>query len=450
MTFNSITFLFYFFPLVILIYYILPVSVKNIGLILFSLVFYAFGSPKYILLLLLSVVFNYAVCKEMERFKQQEKQAAAQVVLCIGAGFDILILCIFKYTDLDLPIGISFYTFSVLSSLFDVYRNTERSDLDPLHYALYVLLFTKITSGPIVRYNEFVETLSHRKLNLSAFASGLEQFMIGLFKKVLLADNLALMFQDVTKSASMSSGAAILGMLVYSLQLYYDFSGYSDMAIGISRMLGLRFEKNFDYPYLSDGISDFWRRWHISLGRWFREYVYIPLGGNRCTVDRQIFNLAVVWILTGIWHGSTLNFVVWGVYHLTFILLEKFVLKNVLGYIPKPVRILFTAIIACFGWVFFFSASLPEALHYLHQIFGGDHLGFWSGAASYYLRSNLILLLLSLIFLFPQPYRIYKKLVYGKSAALSWVSILCCALLFLLSLMLIVGSTYTSFLYFKF
>ena len=450
MTFNSITFLFYFFPPAVLLTYLLPLPVKNIGLIVLSLVFYAFGSPMHMLLLLFSIGFNYFCCKEIERLKSREKTAAARSVLALGIGFDVLVLAVFKYTHLGLPMGISFYTFSVISSLVDVFRRQEKGDLSPVSYALYVLLFTKISSGPIVAYEDFCKAASKPSLNLSAVANGWELFMVGLFKKVLLADRLAAAFAQTTSGSTMASGTAFLGMLFYSLQLYFDFSGYSDMAIGLSRMLGFRFEKNFDHPYLSDGVSEFWRRWHISLGAWFRNYVYIPLGGNRVSAGRQVLNLAVVWVLTGLWHGSTWNFLLWGLYHLFFILLERFVLKDLLSYIPKPIRILFTALVACFGWIFFFTPNLTEAFHYVRQIFGGDHLGFYNQATMYYLKSNLLLLAASLVLVGPWVHKAANRLRYSEKPLLSWSAILSYGLLFFFCLMFIVGSSYTSFLYSNF
>ena len=279
---------------------------------------------------------------------------------------------------------------------------------------------------------------------------GLYLFLMGLFKKILIADALGSAFAQITALGSMPAGTAWLGAFFYFLQLYFDFSGYSDMAIGLSRMLGFRFEKNFDYPYLSTSVADFWRRWHISLGAWFRNYVYIPLGGNRCSTLMQVRNLLAVWILTGIWHGSTLNFLVWGLYHGAFVMLERFVLKDVLEKIPKVIRILVTDFIVYIGWVLFFSPSMGRAIGWYGSMFGADGMGLWNSTTTFLLIEKLPLMIIAVLFLGPWLRNLHDNFAYKEGGVFRALSILVFAALFLVCTAGIVGSTYTSFLYVQF
>lgn len=468
MTINSLYFIFLFLPVSLIVYYLCPKRFRDIPLVLASLVFYAWGNPQYLILLAFSILFNYVSGLELEEFRSREKHTAAKVTLIIAIVVNLLVLGFFKYygfliesingftglklpyTELPLPLGVSFFTFSVLSYVIDVYREKAPAQRNILKFTVYVSFFPKIISGPIVPYAAMEQQLNERTMAPAKFGAGVNLFLVGLAKKVLLADNLGAAFAAVTGASALSVGSAWLGMLLYGFQLYFDFSGYSDMAIGLSKMVGFDIDKNFDYPYLSQSISEFWRRWHISLGAWFREYVYIPLGGNRCSVKRNILNLLVVWLLTGLWHGAAWNFILWGLYHGAFVLLEKFVLKDHLEKIPKPLRIFGTAFVVFFGWVLFFSPSLGSAFHYYGQMFGLGHLGFLDSAAKYFFRSDLLLLLLAFIGCGPLVQRIHQRITYWKGGAATYISLACYVLLLILSVAYLLSATYTSFLYVQF
>ena len=419
-------------------------------MILLSYLFYAWGNPQHLLVLILSILFNYFSASEMIRWKQNGSVLAARIAFFGAVAVDVIVLAIFKYTSLGLPLGISFYTFSIISYLADLYMEKAGRADNLINFTLFVSFFPKVGSGPIVRYQDFEEQLLNIKPGLIAVQDGLYLFLMGLFKKILIADALGAAFSQVTQLAGMAQATAWLGAFFYFLQLYFDFSGYSDMAIGLSRMFGFRFEKNFDYPYLSNSINDFWRRWHISLGAWFRNYVYIPLGGNRCSTLCQVRNLLAVWILTGIWHGSTLNFLIWGLYHGAFAMLERFLLKDTLEKIPDVIRILVTDIIVFFGWVMFFSPSMGEALRYYGLMFGAGSLGFWNRTTTFLLVEKLPLLIIAVILCGPWVFRLHESLAFKEGGLYKTVSLLVFTALFLVCTAGIVGSTYTSFLYAKF
>ena len=450
MALSSLVFIFIFLPLSLLLYHLVPQRGRQILLAILSLLFYAFGSPKYLAVLLLSIAFNYGTGIEIEKWGVAGNFFLKRFAMIFGVTVNIVLLGLFKYSSLGLPIGISFFTFSAISYLLDVYWEKAGAEYDPVQLILYIAFFPKVTSGPIVQYRDFKEQLRTRTTAAFDLREGMSLFLYGLFKKVILADTLGKAFGEVTALSSMAGGSAWLGMIFYSLQLYFDFDGYSDMAIGLSRMFGFRFEKNFDYPYLSTGISEFWRRWHISLGAWFRNYVYIPLGGNRCSVLKQIRNLMIVWALTGIWHGSTLNFLVWGLYHGLFVLLERFVLKDALEKIPDGIRVFLTDFIAFFGWIFFFSPSLMGAFRYIGRMFGMDGVGFWNGTTTFILKEYALILILSVLFCGPVMKNLHDKLAYVRGGAWKTASVVLHGLLFLLCVAGLVSATYTSFLYFRF
>ncbi len=450
MTFSSLLFLFLFMPVFLLLYHLVPGRVKMPVLLVLSFVFYAWGSPRNLILLVLSILFNYAAGLQIDAFIQMGRESMVRISTILTVAVDLAVLCFFKYVTGTLPIGISFYTFSVLSYIFDVYRENARAETSPLYMAVYVAFFPKVISGPIVRFCDFQEQLDNLRFSRSDLLVGLNMFLQGLFKKILIADTLGKAFGNVTSLSTMAGGTAWLGMIFYSLQLYFDFSGYSDMAIGLSRMMGFRFDKNFNYPYLSANISEFWRRWHISLGAWFRNYVYIPMGGNRCSSLMQARNLLTVWVLTGIWHGSTLNFLVWGLYHGFFVLLEKFVIKDRLEAVPVIVRILITDFLAFIGWVFFFSPSLGGAIHYLGQMVCMDGIGFWNQTTSFILKENLLLLIAAVLLCTPFVKNMHDHLAFRRGGVFRAVSVGIYVLLFFLCVAELVSATYTSFLYFKF
>ena len=468
MVFNSLYFLFAFLPISLILYFVSPKKIRTYTLVLISLVFYAWGTPEYILLMLFSILFNHISGLEIAEFQAREKFTAAKVMMILAVAGNLLLLGFYKYygflletinsltglslthPDLPLPLGISFYTFTVLSYIFDVYRMKTPVQKNIGLFAAYVTFFPKVISGPIVQYVDMEAQLRERDMAPAKFGAGLNMFIVGLAKKVLLADNLGVGFSAITAMETMSAGTAWLGLILYSFQLYFDFSGYSDMAIGLSKMFGFNIDKNFDYPYLSSSIAEFWRRWHISLGAWFREYIYIPLGGSRCSKGKIVRNYLVVWFLTGLWHGSSWNFVVWGLYHCAWILLERFVLKDFLPKIPKAIRVFFTVVIAFIGWAFFFTSSLGESIHYLGQMFGAGGLGFLDATAKYYWSSNAVLLLLAVIGSTPVVHGLHQQLTYNKGNKVMYLSIAAYVVLLILCVAYMVSSTYSSFLYFQF
>ncbi len=468
MAFNSLFFIFAFLPISLILYFITPKRLKTAVLVLISLVFYAWGTPQYIVLMLFSVVFNYCTGLEIDHYLSQERYTGAKVTMILAVIVNLLLLGFFKYygflidsinavtglhlhyTELPLPLGISFYTFTVLSYILDVYNEKAPAQTNFLNCAAYVTFFPKVISGPIVQYHDMDEQLSERVMAPAKFGAGVNLFLVGLAKKVLIADNLGVAFGAISGLESMSVVTAWLGMIFYSLELYFDFSGYSDMAIGLAKMFGFNFDKNFNYPYLSHSISEFWRRWHISLGAWFREYVYIPLGGNRCSTAKVVRNLAIVWLLTGLWHGAAWNFILWGLYHGAFVMLERFVLKDFLEKIPKPIRIFGTVLLVFFGWVLFFSPSLGSALHYYGQMFGAGHMGFLDATAKYYLSGNVWLLLIAIIGCGPIVQRLHQRLCYWKGGAFRYISLAAYAIALILCVAYLLGTTYSSFLYFQF
>ena len=469
MAFNDISFLFLFFPLALLAHKLMPMQGKNIVLLILSLLFFAWGSPEYVLLLILSIVFNYFTGLQMAKNKEDKDEKALKFTLWSAVIVNLLLLGFFKYwsfvienintllhinipvRQLSMPLGISFFTFSILSYLFDVYRDKAPAAKNVLDFSLFVSFFPKLVSGPIVQYADFAAQIHERKLTDAKFGNGCRLFLISLAKKVLLSNTLGTTFYAVTAlpADGVSVVTAWLGAVSYSLMLYFDFSGYSDMAIGLAQMFGFQFQKNFDYPYMSSSITEFWRRWHISLGAWFRDYVYIPLGGSRAGQKATIRNLLIVWALTGIWHGANWNFVFWGLYYGGLLLLEKFVLKDILAKIPNLFRIIGTVILVVIGWVFFFSPSLGSAFGWLGRMFGIGAAGFLDATAKYYFAGSWLILLISAVSAYPIGARLGSN-VYRSGKHAMALSILWFAVLLLLCLAGMMSSTYSSFLYFQF
>lgn len=465
---SSIFFIFAFLPVSLILYFLMPKKLKVPMLVLISLVFYAWGQPEYIVLMLFSIVFNYITGLEMQEYLDQERPTAAKVTMVIAVVGNLLVLGFFKYygflisninaitglhlqrPDLPLPLGISFYTFSVLSYVFDVYRQRTVAQKNILKFACYVTFFPKLISGPIVQYVDMEKQLDERIMVPAKFGAGVNMFLIGLFKKVLIADNLGVAFTAITGLETMSVGTAWLGTLLYFFQLYFDFSSYSDMAIGLAKMFGFNFDKNFDYPYLSSTVSEFWRRWHISLGNWFKQYVYFPLGGNRCSIQRTVFNNLIVFALTGLWHGANWTYLIWGLYHGLIVVLEKYVIKDKMDAVPKAIRVVLACFLVYIGWPMFFSADLGQAIHYYGQMFGAGHMGFLDSTARYYLSSNILLLIIAAIGATPLVQRIHQRLCYWKGGAITWISVACYVLLLILSVSYMMNATYTTFLYFQF
>ena len=461
MVFSSIFFIFCFLPVFMLIYYLLPGKFRNIALVLGSFIFYAWGEPVYVILMLFSSLFNYYMAMELDR-SDSEKSRKGNLIFAIV--INLFILVFFKYfgflldslgsvigvtiphPELSLPIGLSFYTFKNLSYIFDVYMGKIASQHNFLTFAVYSTMFPHMAAGPIVRYADIEEQLERRPLSSTKFGIGAELFIKGLAKKVLLADNLAGIFADISSVGSMSVLTSWIGVFTFTMQIYFDFSGYSDMAIGLGKMLGFDFQKNFDYPYTSTSVSEFWRRWHISLGSWFRDYIYIPLGGNQGSKIQHIRNILIVWALTGLWHGASWNFVFWGLYYGLFLLLEKYVLKHFLPRLPDFVCQIYTMLAVMIGWVFFSQTSFSALGSYLGARFGIGASGFADTAALYYLRSGLILFIISILACRPGLYQRFKRFLQRRPRAAIAVNLILLAL----SIAFMVYNSYTPFLYLKF
>ncbi|WP_195575926.1 MBOAT family O-acyltransferase [Paenibacillus sp. 1001270B_150601_E10] len=469
MVFSSVAFLFYFFPISLLLYFAAPHRWKNAALFLISLIFYAWGEPVYILLLLFSTVVDYANGLLMERFDKREQ--LRRIILICSLIVNIGVLCFFKYADfliqmvnqglgtsiplldLPLPIGISFYTFQTMSYMIDVYRRQVKAQRSFIDFGAFVSMFPQLVAGPIVRYDDIAKQLANRTVTVSMFASGVRRFIIGLGKKVLLANNIGMLW-DMTQSdlTSLTTFGAWLGIIAFAFQIYFDFSGYSDMAIGLGKMLGFDFPENFRYPYIASSASEFWRRWHITLGSWFRDYVYFPLGGSRVGRGRLLFNLFVVWFLTGLWHGASWNFVLWGLYFGLLIALEKLWLQNILNRAWKPLQHLYLIIAVLFGWTLFAIEDLPSLKHYLRVMIGIDGQGWMNDANAYFLRNHAPLLVLLIIGSTPFMAKLTSRWM-NASRHQTWIGVidmLILALILFAATAYIIDDTYNPFLYFRF
>ena len=469
MAFNDLSFLFLFFPAALLLHGLMPKKGKNIVLLALSLVFFAWGTPEYVALMLLSILFNYFSGLQLEAGKEAGNGKMVKFTLVSTVVVNLLLLGFFKYwgfvienfnalfrtslavPSLPMPMGVSFFTFSILSYIFDVYRGKAPAAKNILNFALFVTFFPKLVSGPIVQYADFEAQLAERKMSPGRFGKASRLFRIGLAKKIILSNTLGTTFYALSalEAGELSVVSAWLGAVTYALMLYFDFSGYSDMAIALAEMFGFSFGKNFDYPYLSSSITEFWRRWHISLGAWFRDYVYIPLGGSRVEKVKIIRNLLIVWALTGVWHGASWNFIAWGLYYGGLLLLEKFLLKDLLEKVPMLLRHIGTLVLVLIGWVFFFSPSLGSAFSWLGAMFGVGAAGFLDSTALYYLAGSWLLVLISAFAAFPIGTNLGTR-IYRRGKAAVAVSVVWFALLLALCIAGMMSSTYSSFLYFQF
>ena len=464
MVFSSITFLLYFLPITLTAAFLIPsVKGKNIVLLVMSLLFYAWGEPVYVLLMLISIGGNYLLVRLMSELKDRgEKVKSCLAVIVI---WNLAILGFYKYAnmliglaglisgvrlkplELSLPIGISFYTFQALSYVIDVYRGKAACQKKILPFALYITMFPQLIAGPIVKYTDIEERLENRRVTLSGFGKGAERFIFGLSKKVLLANTLGAVFTGI--SGMLPETRTVLqvwlGAFSYAFQIYFDFSGYSDMAIGLGYMLGFRFPENFRYPYMASSVTDFWRRWHISLSSWFRDYVYIPLGGNRVSAGKHIRNLLIVWALTGLWHGASLNFVIWGLYYALFLILEKYVWGAFLER-HRAFGRFFTLLIVLFGWILFSFTDFQAMSAFFLQMFGVGTAGFADRASWYLLKTSAVTLLLGAAVSTPYPKAVFSLL---RKRARIPALILFTGML-ILSLPYLVYQSYNPFLYFRF
>ena len=468
MLFSSIVFLFTFLPAVLVLYYLLPERFHNPVLLLASLIFYAWGEPVYIFLMLLSILFNYFSGLDIARNLTDRRLAKRSLIFNIVVNSAIL--GFFKYEGfvldslnavlpvhityhpLALPIGISFYTFQILSYIIDVYRGNVKVQKNILNFALYVTMFPQLIAGPIVQYADVEEQLVNRKSSWNKFGEGCMYFIRGLAKKVLLANTSGMIFTEVTGlgKGNVSVLSAWLGAFAYMFQIYFDFSGYSDMAVGLGKMFGFEFCMNFNYPYIAKSITEFWRRWHISLSSWFRDYVYIPLGGNRVSKSRHIFNLMVVWFLTGLWHGAAWNFVAWGLYYGIILIIEKYLLAPVLEKLPRFFGHLYSLLLVMIGWVLFFSPSFGSAAGYIGMMFGAGAHGIVDRESLYLLTTNLVLWVILIIGSTPVVHKKYEAVVCRKGQEKVIVNCMIYAVLFILCVAYLVTETYNPFLYFRF
>lgn len=468
MLFSSIVFLFTFLPAVMILYYLLPVRFRNVILLLASLVFYAWGEPVYLFLMLLSILFNYFSGLDIARNLQDKR--AAKRSLVFNLIINLAVLGFFKYEGfvldtlngilpvhisyhaLPLPIGISFYTFQILSYIIDVYRGNVKVQTNLPNFALYVTMFPQLIAGPIVQYADVDEQLASREISRTKFGEGSMYFIRGLAKKVLLANTSGMIFTEVSGLAkgNVAVMTAWLGAFAYMFQIYFDFSGYSDMAIGLGKMFGFEFNMNFNYPYVSKSITEFWRRWHISLSSWFRDYVYIPLGGNRVSKIKHIRNLLIVWFLTGLWHGAAWNFVAWGLYYGVILIIEKYLLSPVLDRLPDVVRHIYSIVLVVIGWVLFFSSSFGQAADYIRVMFGAGAHGFADRESMYLLTSNLILWLILIFGSTPLVHFRYEHMLRSKKWNTTIINSVVYAALFIVCIAYLVTETYNPFLYFRF
>lgn len=461
MVFSSLSFLYCFLPLVIILYFLVPAKYKNIILLASSLGFYYFGEPKYIVLMIFSIVSAYihGILIDKVEEKHKKKILISQILISIG------LLVIFKYLDfvivninnifnsklgtlnLILPIGISFYTFQTISYVVDIYRKDIKPQKSILKLALYISFFPQLIAGPIVRYVDIENQLSNRKKDINKISEGIKRFVIGLSKKVLLANNLLLLC-DIFKEQSEHT---VIFYWIYaiatSLYIFLDFSGYSDMAIGLAKIFGFDFKENFNYPYISKSITEFWRRWHISLGTWFKDYLYIPLGGNRVSRLKFFRNIFIVWLFTGIWHGASWNFIFWGLYFGTLLVIEKVFLYEKLQKLPSIFSRIYTLLIVVISFVIFSANNLEEAFYQIRCLFGFENLEIINNTTIYYLRSYFIVILISIIASTP----LLKLNTFRKiGEKVKYLEPLILIGLLLLSTAYLVDNSFNPFLYFRF
>lgn len=466
MVFSSTIFLCVYLPLVLLGYYICPKKGRNLFLLIVSLVFYAWGEPKYVFLMIFSILVNYIFGRLMD--KNRGRQKRMKLLLVLSVVIDLGLLSVFKYTDfiitnvnaifgssfdllnIALPIGISFYTFQAMSYTIDVYRDDVRVQKNLIDFGMYITMFPQLIAGPIVRYADVQDQLAERSVTTADFSEGVMRFVVGLGKKVLLANQMGAVWSEIyALGGDVSALMAWTGAIAYTFQIYFDFSGYSDMAIGLGRMFGFKFPENFRYPYQSVSITDFWRRWHITLSTWFKEYLYIPLGGNRCGLARQALNLLIVWSLTGFWHGAGWNFVMWGLYYFVILFIEKLFLLKALDKLPKLFRHVYALLLIVIGWVIFASDDVSVLLPYLGSMFGAN--GAVGGMDVYTLFTKAVLLIICCVASTELPKRLFLSATgaMNEKAAFTIKSVMTIALL-ALSMILLIGDSYNPFLYFRF
>lgn len=466
MVFSSTIFIFLFLPLVLLFYFLVPKKIKNYVLLLFSLIFYTFGGPKFLLALFLIVLIDYIGAILIEKTNKRK------LFLIIPIVFNIAILFYFKYTgffltninsilnlsikipNIILPIGISFYTFQSLSYVIDVYKKKVKVQKNFFTLLLYVSLFPQLVAGPIVRYETIEKELKNRNTTFDDVVYGIKRFILGLAKKVIIANQIGALADIIFSSQNLTTPVAWLGAIAYTFQIYFDFSAYSDMAIGLGRIFGFKFLENFNFPYIAKSITDFWRRWHISLSTWFRDYIYIPLGGNRKGIKRQIINLFIVWSLTGFWHGAAWNFIFWGIYYFIFLVLEKFILKKYLSKTPSFIKHIYTLFIIIIGWVIFRCDNLTNLNQILTAMFSLNISEAGLNQLGVYLETYLVYIILAIIFSMPTYYKITNFIDNQKEGKLkTFLNVLhygSLIIIFIITIMFLAYSSYNPFIYFRF
>lgn len=464
MVFSSLVFMFAYLPITLLAYYLVPRQGRNIFLFIVNLIFYGWGEPKLVLLMVFNIFFNYIGGWLVDKYRADAKKK--KLFLILTCVLDIGILAVFKYTgmitetlnmlpflnipelQISLPIGISFYTFQTMSYVIDVYRDDAPVSKNFINFGTYVALFPQLIAGPIVRYRDVAEQLVNRRETLEMFTKGVKLFMVGLAKKVIIANTMGTLTTNIFATTDENGVVGTwVGMIAYTFQIYFDFSGYSDMACGLGNMMGFEFLKNFNYPYIAKSITDFWRRWHISLSTWFKEYVYIPLGGNRKGVKRQILNLLIVWGLTGLWHGAAYNFVLWGLYYGLLLILEKFVLKKFLDRLPSFVQHIYTLFIIIIGWGLFYFTDVGQLGEFMADLFNFGN-GICGNQAFNLIMNNLPMLIIAAVASTPLATTLYTRFEHTR---FMWIpETLYCMGVLAVSTASLVNQSYNPFLYFRF
>lgn len=464
MVFSSLVFMFAYLPITLLAYYLVPRQGRNIFLFIVNLIFYGWGEPKLVLLMVFNIFFNYIGGWLVDKYRADAKKK--KLFLILTCVLDIGILAVFKYTgmitetlnmlpflnipelQISLPIGISFYTFQTMSYVIDVYRDDAPVSKNFINFGTYVALFPQLIAGPIVRYRDVAEQLVNRRETLEMFTRSVKLFMVGLAKKVIIANTMGTLTTNIFATTDENGVVGTwVGMIAYTFQIYFDFSGYSDMACGLGNMMGFEFLKNFNYPYIAKSITDFWRRWHISLSTWFKEYVYIPLGGNRKGVKRQILNLLIVWGLTGLWHGAAYNFVLWGLYYGLLLILEKFVLKKFLDRLPSFVQHIYTLFIIIIGWGLFYFTDIGQLGEFMVDLFNFGN-GICGDQAFNLIMSNLPMLIIAAVASTPLATMLYTRFEHTR---FMWIpETLYCMGVLAVSTASLVNQSYNPFLYFRF
>lgn len=457
MVFSSIMFLTRFLPLVLIVYFLVPGCMKNtwrnLVLFMFSLAFYAWGEPVYIWLMIFSTVVDYVNGGLAGYFVARDKRNTAKVFVGLSVVINLTLLAVFKYAGkFVLPIGISFYTFQSMSYTIDVYRGKAKAEKNPINFGTYISLFPQLIAGPIVRFSDIATQLRERTINLERIRYGVLRFVCGLGKKVLLANQAGEIFQTIAnyKVSQMTTVSAWLGILAFMFQIYFDFSGYSDMAIGLMAVFGFEIPENFKYPYEAKSITEFWRRWHISLGNWFKEYVYIPLGGSRKGNARTFLNIFIVWFLTGLWHGATINFTLWGLYFCFFLIMEKTWLLKLLDKIPRVFSHIYALVVVYFGWLLFAWEDIHGHRVYMKAMLGMAGAGVVNKESLYLLVSNALLMVIMAIGCTSLPKYLAKKVTKKDGVGASLCMSVYVAVILLLSIAYLVNGTYNPFLYFRF